>query len=186
LRTVRFAHCETDLFLFQTQMHRFFGQMHAHIHAAGATPGERGDLAALCFSDRDFTDADYERLLTLDNTSVRRGLSETEMRGIPTKTWVGTGKRKTKKNQAKDTQDGEDRDRDAGEFRCAVCLDSFVAGDAVSTLRCTHQYHETCIAKWLGCHVECPVCRVDLTSGDAANTKNGAKERDGLFRPPKA
>eukprot|EP00230_Micromonas_polaris_P005773 CAMPEP_0117644168 /NCGR_PEP_ID=MMETSP0802-20121206/10837_1 /TAXON_ID=38833 /ORGANISM="Micromonas sp., Strain CCMP2099" /LENGTH=465 /DNA_ID=CAMNT_0005449391 /DNA_START=98 /DNA_END=1496 /DNA_ORIENTATION=+ len=44
------------------QMHRFFGQMHAHIHAAGATPGERGDLAALCFSDRDFTDADYDGL----------------------------------------------------------------------------------------------------------------------------
>ena len=60
------------------QMHRFFGQMHAHIHAAGATPGERGDLAALCFSDRDFTEDDYERLLTLDNVVVKKGLTEEE------------------------------------------------------------------------------------------------------------
>jgi hypothetical protein len=134
------------------QMHRFFGAMHAHIHAAGRDARERGDLAALVLSDRDFTDQDYERLLTLDNVSVaKKGLSVDAMarRGVVTRAWA---EKKTPSD-------------DADAPRCAVCLESFSRGDWVSRLPCTHQYHRTCIERWLSSHVECPVCRVDL-AGD--------------------
>lgn len=134
------------------QMHRFFGAMHAHIHAAGRDARERGDLAALVLSDRDFTDQDYERLLTLDNVSVaKKGLSADAMarRGVVTRAWA---EKKTPSD-------------DADAPRCAVCLESFSRGDLVSRLPCTHQYHRTCIERWLSSHVECPVCRVDL-AGD--------------------
>jgi hypothetical protein len=135
-------------------MHRFFGAMHAHIHAAGRDARERGDLAALVLSDRDFTDQDYERLLTLDNVSVaKKGLSADAMarRGVVTRAWA-----------EKKTKTPSD---DADAPRCAVCLESFSRGDCVSRLPCTHQYHRTCIERWLSSHVECPVCRVDL-AGD--------------------
>ena len=80
------------------QMHRFFGAMHAHIHAAGRDARERGDLAALVLSDRDFTDQDYERLLTLDNVSVaKKGLSVDAMarRGVVTRAWAEKKRRAT-------------------------------------------------------------------------------------------
>ena len=128
------------------RMHRFFGAMHAHIHAAGRDARERGDLAALVLSDRDFTDQDYERLLTLDNVCVaKKGLSADAMarRGVVTRAW------------------GENQNPSDAP-RCAVCLEGFSRGDCVSRLPCTHQFHRACIERWLSSHVECPVCRVNL------------------------
>ena len=133
------------------RMHRFFGAMHAHIHAAGRDARERGDLAALVLSDRDFTEQDYERLLTLDNVSVaKKGLSADAMarRGVVTGAWSET--------RRIPSDDGD------APPRCAVCLECFSRGDSVSRLPCTHQYHRACIERWLSSHVECPVCRVDL------------------------
>ena len=139
------------------RMHRFFGAMHAHIAAAGGDARERSDLAALVLSDRDFTDADYERLLTLDNVSVKKkGLDADAMarRGVVTETW---GETKTRRSASRDDGDSSPK--------CAVCLECFERGQSVSRLPCTHQYHRACIEKWLATHVECPVCRVDL-AGD--------------------
>ena len=133
------------------RMHRFFGAMHAHIHAAGRDARERGDLAALVLSDRDFTEQDYERLLTLDNVSVaKKGLSADAMarRGVVTGAWGET--------RRIPSDDGD------APPRCAVCLECFSRGDSVSRLPCTHQYHRACIERWLSSHVECPVCRVEL------------------------
>ena len=165
------------------QMHRFFGQMHAHIHAAGATPGERGDLAALCFSDRDFTEDDYERLLTLDNVVVKKGLTEEELKGIPSEVWVekveskAPLKTKTKakpRSKQSDAKGDTARDDDSSDA-CAICLDPFVAGDAMSKLRCTHRYHHKCIRTWCEAHVECPTCRVDIRKkGNATGKEKGA------------
>lgn len=141
------------------RMHRFFGAMHAHIAAAGGDAHERSDLAALVLSDRDFTDADYERLLTLDNVCVKKkGLDADAMarRGVVTETH--RGETKTRRS-ASSLDDGD------SSPKCAVCLECFEFGQAVSRLPCTHQYHHACIEKWLATHVECPVCRVDL-AGD--------------------
>ena len=142
------------------RMHRFFGAMHAHIAAAGGDARERSDLAALVLSDRDFTDADYERLLTLDNVSVKKkGLDADAMarRGVVTETWDPPTKTRRSASSL-------DADCDSSP-KCAVCLECFERGQSVSRLPCTHQYHHACIEKWLATHVECPVCRVDL-AGD--------------------
>jgi hypothetical protein len=142
------------------RMHRFFGAMHAHIAAAGGDARERSDLAALVLSDRDFTDADYERLLTLDNVSVKKkGLDADAMarRGVVTETWGPPTKTRRSASSL-------DADCDSSP-KCAVCLECFERGQSVSRLPCTHQYHHACIEKWLATHVECPVCRVDL-AGD--------------------
>jgi len=52
-----------------------------------------------------------------------------------------------------------DHDRqDSGD--CPVCLEQFVAGEAVRVLpKCSHRFHRACIDEWLRQSVQCPVCR---------------------------
>ena len=159
------------------EMHRFFGAVHQHIAAAGQTPADRAGLAALVLSDRDFTEDDYERLLALDNTAVRRGVSATALHRIPTTTWGGAAKAKApaedadERGEATWTKPGSVA-ADASESlaaplaeehsRCAVCLEQYAVGERVRHLPCLHSYHQPCIDRWLSASVECPVCRVDV------------------------
>ena len=36
-----------------------------------------------------------------------------------------------------------------GSRRCIVCLEDYNVGDIVTTLPCSHYYHDTCITRWL-------------------------------------
>ena len=45
---------------------------------------------------------------------------------------------------------------------CAICLERFVAGDAVRLLRCLHSYHRACIDPWLRANAVCPVCKMTV------------------------
>lgn len=48
---------------------------------------------------------------------------------------------------------------------CPICLDPFVGGDLLRTLRCGHELHATCVDPWLtGRSGKCPVCRADCRS----------------------
>jgi len=45
---------------------------------------------------------------------------------------------------------------------CAICLDAFNEGDAVSSSNnpnCKHHFHQSCMENWLMKHEECPCCR---------------------------
>lgn len=42
---------------------------------------------------------------------------------------------------------------------CSVCRDRLVMFDEVTTLRCNHQFHHSCISPWAQQHNECPMCR---------------------------
>ena len=163
------------------EMHRFFGAVHEHIAAASQTPADRAGLAALVLSDRDFTEDDYERLLALDNTAVRRGVSATALHSIPTTTRGGAEKATAKapaedadeRGEATSTKPGSVA-ADASESlaaplaeehsRCAVCLEQYAVGERVRHLPCLHSYHQPCIDRWLSTSVECPVCRVDVNT----------------------
>ena len=161
------------------EMHRFFGAVQQHIAAAGQTPADRAGLAALVLSDRDFTEDDYERLLALDNTAVRRGVSATALHRIPTTTWGAAAKAKApaedadERGEATSTKPGS-LAADASESlaaplaeehsRCAVCLEQYAVGERVRHLPCLHSYHQPCIDRWLSASVECPVCRVDVNA----------------------
>lgn len=56
-------------------------------------------------------------------------------------------------------RDGSDRDM------CSVCFEKFIDSDMCRELTCKHLYHQTCIDKWLGGHITCPICREECGKG---------------------
>ncbi|KAH0722703.1 hypothetical protein KY290_005355 [Solanum tuberosum] len=43
---------------------------------------------------------------------------------------------------------------------CSICLSEYVYDDTIGTLHCGHEYHATCIQKWLlRGKKNCPICR---------------------------
>ncbi|KAF8036745.1 hypothetical protein BT93_C2454 [Corymbia citriodora subsp. variegata] len=47
---------------------------------------------------------------------------------------------------------------------CAVCLDSFRAGETLIHLPCTHRFHSRCLVPWLESNSHCPCCRMAVSS----------------------
>jgi len=41
---------------------------------------------------------------------------------------------------------------------CVICCMAYKNRDKLTTLPCQHQYHQTCVAKWLKINKVCPVC----------------------------
>ncbi|KAL3532241.1 hypothetical protein ACH5RR_005762 [Cinchona calisaya] len=57
--------------------------------------------------------------------------------------------------------------------QCYICLAEYEEGDKIRTLPCCHEYHVTCIDKWLKeIHGVCPLCRGDVCDG--FNSAEGA------------
>ncbi|CAE8588931.1 unnamed protein product, partial [Polarella glacialis] len=48
---------------------------------------------------------------------------------------------------------------------CAICRDTFVAGDEIRQLPCNHEFHGDCILLWLKGQNTCPICRWQLPEG---------------------
>ncbi|KAG2441255.1 hypothetical protein HYH02_010098 [Chlamydomonas schloesseri] len=48
------------------------------------------------------------------------------------------------------------------EPQCTVCLCEYEEGERITQLPCKHDFHSTCINKWLQTHYTCPICRVSL------------------------
>ncbi|KAJ1698997.1 hypothetical protein LUZ63_007509 [Rhynchospora breviuscula] len=42
---------------------------------------------------------------------------------------------------------------------CVICMEEYEKGDKVGTLNCAHNFHTTCIKKWLERKNICPVCK---------------------------
>lgn len=49
--------------------------------------------------------------------------------------------------------------------QCAVCMESFIDGEAVRTLPCLHRYHVPCIDRWLADSRHCPICKHAVSDG---------------------
>lgn len=45
---------------------------------------------------------------------------------------------------------------------CAVCIDSYKAGEVVTVLTCDHIFHKACIEPWLLERRTCPMCKCDI------------------------
>ncbi|KAM8893631.1 E3 ubiquitin-protein ligase RNF128a [Spinachia spinachia] len=45
---------------------------------------------------------------------------------------------------------------------CAVCIESYKAGEVVTVLTCDHIFHKTCIEPWLLERRTCPMCKCDI------------------------
>lgn len=44
--------------------------------------------------------------------------------------------------------------------RCAICLGTMAQDEEISTLRCSHAFHEGCLNPWLEVKSTCPTCRM--------------------------
>lgn len=101
-------------------------------------PQHRQALALLA-ADRDFNAEDYDTLLALDDardlpsTQLARATGS-DLQALPVYTMTA----------GSSAVSGATPSRE-----CAVCLDSYVAGDRLRILPCMHQFHECCIDKWL-------------------------------------
>jgi len=59
---------------------------------------------------------------------------------------------------------------------CSICLDALVIGEPALRIPCGHLFHEDCVEDWLKKSNECPVCRYELPTDDAAY-EEGRRER---------
>ncbi|XP_010529275.1 PREDICTED: E3 ubiquitin-protein ligase RLIM isoform X2 [Tarenaya hassleriana] len=51
--------------------------------------------------------------------------------------------------------------------QCYICLLEYEEGDSVRTLPCHHEFHRTCVDKWLKeIHRVCPLCRGDICKAE--------------------
>lgn len=87
----------------------------------------------------------YEELLQLEdrNGKVSKGLSEEVINSLPQIKWQSRN--------------------DACDEACAICFENFEVGQMVKKLPgCSHEYHSSCIDKWLQTEKRCPVCNEEV------------------------
>ena len=90
-------------------------------------------------------DMTYEQLLELEanNGKVSKGLSSAQKRLIPEKLYNSKV--------------------DAEEESCSICFDNFEKRQKIKKLRkCGHEYHSTCLDKWLNDEKRCPMCNEEV------------------------
>ncbi|WJX88239.1 hypothetical protein P8452_70348 [Trifolium repens] len=57
--------------------------------------------------------------------------------------------------------------------QCYICLGEYEDGDSVRVLPCHHEFHKTCIDKWLKeIHRVCPLCRGNICISGSPATRN--------------
>eukprot|EP00257_Ricinus_communis_P015607 XP_015573563.1 uncharacterized protein LOC8259116 [Ricinus communis] len=57
--------------------------------------------------------------------------------------------------------------------QCYICLVEYEEGDSMRILPCHHEFHRTCIDKWLKeIHRVCPLCRGDVCRSDSLPAEN--------------
>lgn len=95
----------------------------------------------LSMMNRDFTDADYETLLQLDEgIDNHKGAPKSKIKSLPIETI-----KKMDEPQS-----------------CCICLSEFTLGTKVRVLPCEHKYHVDCIDKWLTINKTCPIDKTEI------------------------
>eukprot|EP00168_Porphyra_purpurea_P007536 TRINITY_DN1948_c1_g1_i2.p3 TRINITY_DN1948_c1_g1~~TRINITY_DN1948_c1_g1_i2.p3 ORF type:complete len:152 (-),score=56.74 TRINITY_DN1948_c1_g1_i2:256-711(-) len=110
----------------------------------GASPAEAYARLSrrLSVSGREFTEADYDLLLELDERDERlerflHGAADESIDTLPVYVVKDGGSGRT----------------------CAVCMADLAVGERVRILPCMDQYHVGCIDVWLRQKAVCPVCK---------------------------
>eukprot|EP00180_Rhodochaete_pulchella_P001661 Plantae.Rhodophyta-Rhodochaete_pulchella.ctg25044.p1 GENE.Plantae.Rhodophyta-Rhodochaete_pulchella.ctg25044~~Plantae.Rhodophyta-Rhodochaete_pulchella.ctg25044.p1 ORF type:complete len:186 (+),score=15.04 Plantae.Rhodophyta-Rhodochaete_pulchella.ctg25044:47-559(+) len=52
---------------------------------------------------------------------------------------------------------------------CSICLCDYEAEESVNELPCGHRYHPPCIQQWLKTSSLCPLCKVDVVTGEPSS-----------------
>lgn len=54
--------------------------------------------------------------------------------------------------------------------RCVICLEEYKEKEEIGELKgCGHDYHGSCIKKWLSMKNSCPICKASAISDDLKN-----------------
>ncbi|XP_022245848.1 uncharacterized protein LOC111086613 [Limulus polyphemus] len=109
---------------------------------------------------------DYEELWNLTEAigeATTRGLSRAEINRLPTRTFSQTTISGSDSISAGCSSISRLRDSSLNhEKECRVCLSSYETGEVLRILPCFHEYHASCIDKWLKSNRSCPTCRVEV------------------------
>ncbi|XP_014851935.1 PREDICTED: E3 ubiquitin-protein ligase RNF128 [Poecilia mexicana] len=65
---------------------------------------------------------------------------------------------------------------------CAVCIESYKAGEVVTVLTCDHVFHKACIEPWLLERRTCPMCKCDILK--ALGVEEDVKDDMSTSSPP--
>ena len=119
--------------------------------------------------NRDFGEADYEMLLQLDE---HEDVEKKKAMRANAKLLDALPTRRVTKAEAKA------KEAEGSEGVCVICLESVRAQQQVLTLRCKHEYHKSCILKWLkSCDTPtCPQCKAPVLGADGASSQSAARE----------
>lgn len=52
------------------------------------------------------------------------------------------------------------------DAECCICLSPYEDGVELHALPCNHNFHSTCIVKWLKMNATCPLCKYDILKGN--------------------
>ncbi|KAH3757729.1 Dynein heavy chain 12, axonemal [Pelomyxa schiedti] len=58
---------------------------------------------------------------------------------------------------------------------CPICLEDFKPTSQSEILICGHKFCKSCITRWTQTNRGCPICRTDVNTGEAPNTKSEAE-----------
>ncbi|XP_035508501.1 E3 ubiquitin-protein ligase RNF128a [Morone saxatilis] len=76
----------------------------------------------------------------------------------------------------------EDEETTSESHMCAVCIESYKAGEVVTVLTCDHIFHKACIEPWLLERRTCPMCKCDILK--ALGVEEETKEDISNESPP--
>ncbi|KAK9542418.1 hypothetical protein VZT92_000283 [Zoarces viviparus] len=75
-----------------------------------------------------------------------------------------------------------DEETTSDSHMCAVCIESYKAGEVVTVLTCDHIFHKACIEPWLLQRRTCPMCKCDILK--ALGVDEETKESLSAESPP--
>lgn len=75
-----------------------------------------------------------------------------------------------------------DEETASDSHMCAVCIESYKAGEVVTVLTCDHIFHKACIEPWLLERRTCPMCKCDILK--ALGVEEEEKESIPTQSPP--
>ncbi|KAJ3443013.1 hypothetical protein M0812_12770 [Anaeramoeba flamelloides] len=115
----------------------------------------RSAMIRLSAMNEDFDEADYGRLLLLDNFVPQKSLNENQIERFPTK--------KYKPRQLDVEADLNENEEQQTKEKCMICLECYKNDETLLTLPCFHDFHQSCISKWLKIKAICPVCNQEVS-----------------------
>ncbi|KAL3650973.1 hypothetical protein CASFOL_007376 [Castilleja foliolosa] len=111
----------------------------------------------------DIDDMSYEELLALEERmgTVSTAIPQEALSKCLTRSLYEAGPSKVQITGSVD---------DGDEITCSICQEEYVTGDEIGTLvECKHEYHTTCVNRWLQLKNWCPVCKTSVASPQSAS-----------------